>query len=151
LSFVFYSEQSICSASDAVHQPPGDAKYVFDTNVIIDVSTGIKINLPDDAKIIVSALSLVELAAPNYMSLSEAEDVIASLNVSELAPVTYQVARLAVELRKIQNLDALDACIGATACLMDATQVTNDRRLQRHPVLTTLPFPLPQHHEGETQ
>jgi hypothetical protein len=32
-----------------------------------------------------------------------------------------------------------------------ATLVTNDRRLQRHPVLTTLPFPLPQHPEGETQ
>jgi predicted nucleic acid-binding protein len=130
LSFVFYSTHSICSASDAVHQPPGDAKYVFDTNVIIDVSTGIKINLPDDAKIIVSALSLVELAAPNYMSLSEADDAIASLNVGELAPVTNQVARMAVELRKVQNLDALDACIGATACLMDATLVTNDRRLQ---------------------
>ena len=151
MSFVFYSEQSICSTSDAVHQPPGDAKYVFDTNVIIDVSTGVKINLPDDAKIIVSALSLVELAAPNHMSLSEADDAIASLNVGELAPVTNQVARMAVDLRKVQNLDALDACIGATACLMDATLVTNDRRLQRHPVLTTLPFPLPQHPEGETQ
>lgn len=151
MSFVFYSAQSICSTSDAVHQPPGDAKYVFDTNVIIDVSTGVKINLPDDAIIIVSALSLVELAAPNHMSLSEADDAIAALNVGELAPVTNQVARMAVELRKVQNLDALDACIGATACLMDATLVTNDRRLQRHPVLTTLPFPLPQHPEGQTQ
>ena len=151
MSFVFYSEQSICSTSDAVHQPPGDAKYVFDTNVIIDVSTGVKINLPDDAIIIVSALSLVELAAPNHMSLSEADDAIASLNVGELAPVTNQVARMAVELRKVQNLDALDACICATACLMDATLVTNDRRLLRRPVLTTLPFPLPQHPEGETQ
>jgi len=150
LSFVFYSEQSICSTSEAVHQPTGDAKYVFDTNVIIDVSSGVKINLPDDAKIAVSALSLVELAAPNHMSLSEADDAIASLNVGELAPVTSHVARMAVDLRKVQNLDALDACIGATACLMDATLVTNDRRLRRHPVLSTLPFPFPQHDEGET-
>ena len=150
MSFVFYSEQSICSTSEAVHQPTGDAKYVFDTNVIIDVSTGVKINLPDDAIIIVSPLSLVELAAPNHMSLSEAEDFIASLNVSELIPVTNQVARLAVELRKVQNLDALDACIGATACLMNATLFTNDQRLRRHPVLSTLPFPVPQQLDGET-
>ncbi len=151
MSFVFYSEQSICSASDAVHQDPGDVRYVFDTNVLIDVSTGAKPNLPIDAKVAVSALSLIEIAAPNHLSLSEAEDVIASLNVSELAPATYQVARLAVELRNIQNLDALDACIGATACLMNATLVTNDRRLRRHPVLSTLPFPIPQHPEEVTK
>ena len=94
---------------------------------------------------------MIEIAAHNHLSLSEAEDVISSLNVSELAPVTYQVARLAVELRKIQNLDALDACIGATACLMNATLVTNDRRLRRHPVLSTLPFPIPQHPEEVTK
>jgi predicted nucleic acid-binding protein len=150
LSFVFYLEQIFCPASDSVHQDPGDVKYVFDTNVLIDISSGAKSNLPGDAKIAVSALSLVEIAAPNHMSLSEAEDFIASLNVSELVPVTNQVARLAVELRKVQNLHALDACIGATACLMNATLVTNDQRLRRHPVLSTLPFPVPQQLEGET-
>ena len=150
LSFVYCLEQIICLAADSVHQDPGDAKYVFDTIVLIDISSRAKSNLPGDAKIAVSALSLVEIAAPNHLSLSEAEDVIASLNVSELVPVTNQVARLAVELRKIQNLDAIDACIGATACLMNATLVTNDRRIRRHPVLSTLPFPIPQHTEGET-
>ena len=136
-------------AADSVHQDPGDAKYVFDTNVLIDISSGAKSNLPGDAKIAVSALSLVEIAAPNHLSLSEAEDVIASLNLSELVPVTNQAARLAVELRKIQNLDAIDACIAATACL-NATLVTNDQRIRRHPVLSTLPFPSPHHPEGET-
>ena len=149
MSFVYCLEQIICLAADSVHQDPGDAKYVFDTNVLIDISSGAKSNLPGDAKIAVSALSLVEIAAPNHLSLSEAEDVIASLNVSELVPVTNQVARLAVELRKIQNLDAIDACIAATACL-NATLVTNDQRIRRHPVLSTLPFPIPQHPEGET-
>ena len=151
MSFVSYLEHSICSASDTVHQPPGDVGYVFDTNVLIDVSTGAKPNLPIDAKVAVSALSLIEIAAPNHLSLSEAEDAIAALNVGELVPVTNQVARMAIELRKVQNLDALDACIGATACLMDATLVTNDRRLQRHPVLSTLPFPIPQHPEDVTK
>lgn len=149
MSFVYCLEQIICLAADSVHQDPGDAKYVFDTNVLIDISSGAKSNLPGDAKIAVSALSLVEIAAPNHLSLSEAEDVIASLNLSELVPVTNQAARLAVELRKIQNLDAIDACIAATACL-NATLVTNDQRIRRHPVLSTLPFPIPQHPEGET-
>lgn len=149
MSFVYCLEQIICLAADSVHQDPGDAKCVFDTNVLIDISSGAKSNLPGDAKIAVSALSLVEIAAPNHLSLSEAEDFIASLNVSELVPVTNQVARLAVELRKIQNLDAIDACIAATACL-NATLVTNDQRIRRHPVLSTLPFPIPQHPEGET-
>ena len=149
MSFVYCLEQIICLAADSVHQDPGDAKYVFDTNVLIDISSGAKSNLPGDAKIAVSALSLVEIAAPNHLSLSEAEDVIASLNLSELVPVTNQAARLAVELRTIQNLDAIDACIAATACL-NATLVTNDQRIRRHPVLSTLPFPIPQHPEGET-
>jgi predicted nucleic acid-binding protein len=78
------------------------------------------------------------------MDLDRADGVLASIKVSELIPVTQEVARLAVELRQIQNLDIIDACIGATTCYLDAILLTNDQRLLRHPVVPALPFPIPE-------
>jgi len=125
-----------------LREPDTSKAYVLDTNVLIDMSYGIPANLPDDVKFAVSTLSLLELAAPRHMDLDRADGVLASIKVSELIPVTQEVARLAVELRHIQNLDIIDACIGATACYRDAILLTNDQRLLRHPVVPALPFPI---------
>ena len=127
-----------------LREPDTSKAYVLDTNVLIDMSLGSPSNLPDDVKFAISTLSLLELAAPRHMDLDRADQVLASIKVSELIPVTQEVARLAVELRHIQNLDIIDACIGATACHRDAILLTNDQRLLRHPVIPALPFPMPE-------
>jgi predicted nucleic acid-binding protein len=125
-----------------LREPDTSKAYVLDTNVLIDVAGGKPLGITDDNTILVSALSLVELAAPHHMDLSEAESFIRDVTRGDVLPITRETACIAVELREIHSLTVIDACIAATACVMDATLVTNDRQMRRHPVLTSESFPL---------
>ena len=149
---VLYSIGSIESArSTLIHEPDTSKAYVLDTNVLIDISGGMPLIIPDDITILVSALGLVELAAPRHMDLHKAESFIRDVTRGEVLPITLEIARVAVELREVQSLSVIDACIAATACIHNATLVTNDQQLRRHPVLTTEPFPLNQPEENITK
>jgi len=140
---VLYSIGSIESArSTLIHEPDFPKTLLLDTNVLIDVAGGKPLGITDDNTILVSALSLVELAAPHHMDLSEAESFIRDVTRGDVLPITREIACIAVELREIHSLTVIDACIAATACVMDATLVTNDRQMRRHPVLTSESFPL---------
>jgi predicted nucleic acid-binding protein len=123
--------------STVIHEPDFPKTLLLDTNVLIDVARGV----------FVSSLSLVELAAPNYMDVSVADEIFNTIGIQDVIPVTREVATLATELRKVQPLSVIDACIAATACLNDGVLVTNDGQLIRHPVVTTSPFPF--HFDGE--
>jgi len=139
---VSYSIGSIESArSSVIHEPEFPKSLLLDTNVLIDVATGDLINIPHETSVFVSSLSLVELAAPNYMDVKVANEILNVIGIEDVIPVTREVATLATELRKVQSLSVIDACIAATACLNDAVLVTNDGQLIRHPVVTTSPFP----------
>jgi len=115
--------------------------YVLDTNVLIDIVAGSPLRVPTNSNVNISSLSLVELAAPNHMDVSVAEAILNSMGVQGVVSVSREIAVMSTELRKVQPLDAIDACIAATACLIDAVLVTNDGQLIRHPVVTTSPFP----------
>ena len=117
--------------------------YVLDTNVLIDIVAGSPLRVPTNSNVNISSLSLVELAAPNHMDVSVAEAILNSMGVQGVVSVSREIAVMATELRKVQPLDAIDACIAATACLNDAVLVTNDGQLIRHPVIATSTFPLP--------
>jgi predicted nucleic acid-binding protein len=117
--------------------------YVLDTNVLIDIVAGTPLQVPTNSHVNISSLSLVELAAPNHMDVSVAEAVLNSIGVQDVVSVSREIAVIASELRKVQPLDSIDACIAATACVLDAVLVTNDGRLLRHPVVATSTFPFP--------
>lgn len=137
-----YSVCPIASARSAVvHEPDPPKTYLLDTNVLIDLAAGIPLSVSDDEHILVSVLSLGELTAPGHMDLVTAESLIDDVTSGNVTPVTRDIARLAVELRTIQSLSAVDACIAATACICNATLVTNDGQMRRHPVLETSPYP----------
>jgi predicted nucleic acid-binding protein len=139
---VSYSIGSLESVrSTVIHEPDFPKTLLLDTNVLIDVATGEFIKVPDETSVFVSSLSLVELAAPNYMDVTVADEILNTIGIQDVIPVTREVATLATELRKVQSLSVIDACIAATACLYDAVLVTNDGQLIRHPVVTTSPFP----------
>ena len=128
--------------SSIVHEPDVSTTFLLDTNVLIDVAGGTPLGFSDDVLILVSAISLVELAAPRHMDLEAAESLIDDVSSGDVIPLTRDISRMAVELRTVQSLSVIDACIAATACIKNATLVTNDGQLRRHPVLTTCPFPL---------
>lgn len=119
--------------------------------MLIDVATGDLINIPHETSVFVSSLSLVELAAPNYMDVKVANEILNVIGIEDVIPVTREVATLATELRKVQSLSVIDACIAATACLNDAVLVTNDGQLIRHPVVPTSPFPFHFNTEADQQ
>jgi hypothetical protein len=74
---VSYSIGSIESArSSVIHEPEFPNSLLLDTNVLIDVATGDLINIPHETSVFVSSLSLVELAAPNYMDVTVAEAIL---------------------------------------------------------------------------
>jgi hypothetical protein len=74
---VLYSIGSIESArSSVIHEPEFPKSLLLDTNVFIDVATGDLINIPHETSVFVSSLSLVELAAPNYMDVTVAEAIL---------------------------------------------------------------------------
>ncbi len=128
--------------SSIVHEPDVSTTFLLDTNVLIDVVRGKTLQVPRNSNIMVSSLSLVELAAPNHMDVSVAEAILSSIGISDVVSVSRGIATLATELRKVQPLDVIDACIAATACFHDAILVTNDGKLLRHPVVMTSPFPI---------
>ena len=57
-------------------EPDFPKTLLLDTNVLIDVATGEFIKVPDETSVFVSSLSLVELAAPNYMDVTVAEAIL---------------------------------------------------------------------------
>ena len=126
-----------------LREPDTSKAYVLDTNVLIDIVAGTPLQVPTNSYVNISSLSLVELAAPNHMDVSVAEAVLNSIGVQDVVSVSREIAVMASELRKVQPLDPIDACIAATACVLDAVLVTNDGRLLRHPVVATSTFPLP--------
>jgi len=126
-----------------LREPDTSKAYVLDTNVLIDIVAGSPLRVPTNSNVNISSLSLVELAAPNHMDVSVAEAILKSMGVQGVVSVSREIAVMATELRKVQPLDAIDACIAATACLNDAVLVTNDGQLIRHPVVATSTFPLP--------
>ena len=149
---VSYSIGSIESArSTVIHEPDFPKTLLLDTNVLIDVARGSLIEVPEETSVVVSSLSLVELAAPNHMDIKVANEILNVIGIEDVISVTREVATLATELRKVQPLDAIDACIAATACLNDAVLVTNDGQLIRHPVVTTSPFPFHFNTEADQQ
>ena len=132
----------ITDQSLLLREPDTLKAYVLDTNVLIDIVRGKTLQVPQNSNVIVSSLSLVELAAPNHMDVSVAEAILSSIGISDVVSVSRDIAALATELRKVQPLDVIDACIAATACFHDAVLVTNDGKLLRHPVVMTSPFPI---------
>lgn len=147
-----YSVGSIESArSSVIHEPDFPKTLLLDTNILIDVASGRLLKIPEDISVIVSSLSLVELAAPNHMEVAVAEEILNVLGIQDVIPVSREVATFAAELRKVQSLTVVDACIAATACLNDAVLVTNDGQLIRHPVVTTSPFPFNFDREDDQQ
>ena len=123
-----------------LREPDTSKAYVLDSNVLIDIVAGTPLQVPTNSHVNISSLSLVELAAPNHMDVSVAEAVLNSIGVQDVVSVSREMAS---ELCKVQPLDPIDACIAATACILDAVLVTNDGRLLRHPVVATSMFPLP--------
>jgi predicted nucleic acid-binding protein len=149
---VLYSIGSIESArSTLIHEPDFPKTLLLDTNVLIDVARGSLIEVPEETSVIVSSLSLVKLAAPNHMDVKVANEILNVIGIEDVISVTREVATLATELRKVQSLSVIDACIAATACLNDAVLVTNDGQLIRHPVVTTSPFPFHFNTEADQQ
>jgi len=134
-----------------VHEPDLSTTFLLDTNVLIDIAAGTQLRVSDDVVILVSTLSLVELAVPRHMDLEAAETLIDDVSSGDVIPLTRDISRLAVELRTVQSLSVIDACIAATACIQNATLVTNDGQMRRHPVLTTCPFPLHLKEEDNNQ
>lgn len=126
-----------------LHEPDTSKAYVLDTNVLIDIVAGRPLQVPTNSHVNISSLSLVELAAPNHMDVSIAEAVLNSIGVPDVVSVSREIAVMASELRKVQPLDPIDACIAATACVLDEVLVTNDGRQLRHPVVATSTFPFP--------
>jgi hypothetical protein len=74
---VSYSIGSIESArSTIIHEPEIQKTLLLDTNVLIDVASGSLIEVSEETSVFVSSLSLVELAAPNYMDVTVAEAIL---------------------------------------------------------------------------
>ena len=81
-----------------VHEPDVSTTFLLDTNVLIDVAGGTPLGFSDDVLILVSAISLVELAAPRHMDLEAAESLIDDVSSGEVIPLTRDISRMAVEL-----------------------------------------------------
>jgi hypothetical protein len=74
---VLYSIGSIESArSTLIHEPDFPKTLLLDTNVLIDVARGSLIEVPEETSVVVSSLSLVELAAPNHMDVKVANEIL---------------------------------------------------------------------------
>jgi len=108
-------------------------KYVLDTKVILFHFGGRLANplpLPDSS---VSIMSRIELLSYPDISGSEERKVRDFLRWIPVFPLLDDVAESAIRLRRGHRLRVPDAVIAATAEVLGATLLTNDRRLLDFP------------------
>ena len=116
--------------------------YVPDTNVSLHFLRGdLLAPLPTGAYFI-SAITEIELFAKPNLSASEVADIqtyLATVSIVQLPP---DVRSEAARIRVATGLKLPDAIIAATALILGATLLSNDRQMARVPNLVVTPLAL---------
>jgi predicted nucleic acid-binding protein len=111
-----------------------DSCLVLDTNAVIFltnrdnvISNGLKNEL-NESELFISVITRMELAAKQVKPEEEEaiRDFIADVTVS---PLDEEVERKAVEIRRTTKIKLPDCIVAATAIVLDAVLVTNDKHL----------------------
>jgi len=111
-----------------------DSCLVLDTNAVIFLTNRDNV-IPDDLKnelneseLFISVITRMELAAKQVKPEEEESirDFIADVTVS---PLDEEVEHKAVEIRRTTKIKLPDCIVAATAIVLDAVLVTNDKHL----------------------
>ncbi len=109
---------------------------LLDTNIAIDFLAGeeravsfLEDSLKEELGIAVSQITRIELLSYPDITDEEQEKEIAFLDRIEVIPITEEVEKEAIQIRRRRRLKIPDALILATAIVHEFTLVTNDAQL----------------------
>ena len=111
-----------------------NGKFVLDTNTIIYHLQGLTpwsiflSNLPA-ASLSVSIITRMELLAWDGLTLKGERQIRTFLDKVNIAPLDHSIENEAIALRRNTRLKLPDAIVAATAVILKAALVTNDRTL----------------------
>ena len=112
--------------------------FVLDTNAVILVLKGeARTIIGETDTVAISIISEIELLGWKGLSRSEELAVRGFLVGARVLPLSEAVKDAAIKLRSATNLKTPDAIIAATASVLGAVLVTNDKQLLRVPGLRT--------------
>lgn len=117
-------------------------RYVLDTNAVVYLVNGrLAAPLPE-GRHGVSIITEIELLS--FPELGEAEEfkIRRLLHVTDRIPLSDAVRDQTVRLRRAYRMRLPDAIIAASAMVMEATLLTNDRQLSAVPGLPCRELPL---------
>jgi len=109
-------------------------KIVFDTCAVVKLldqqydlpSLGINV---DQAQFFTSAIVRMELLSKKQMTSNEERSILEFLNHLAVIPMSENIEKKAVELRRNTSLKLPDCIVVATSIILDAVLLTDDRHL----------------------
>lgn len=111
--------------------------YLLDTNVVInflkanrEITKAIA-NFADDAEIMVSAITKMELLGYPGITVDEEKKINNFLDIIEVIQITAAIEDQTIKLRRLKEIKLPDAIIVATAIYAKCTLVTTDKRLSK--------------------
>lgn len=105
-------------------------KQVLDTNFLIHLLSGRVGSLQtDDSEPVLSVISGIELLGWHGLDEIGSESLKNFLKLVAVIPLTEEIKEAAIILRRFHRLKTPDAIIVATAKVLNATLVTNDKKL----------------------
>lgn len=103
-------------------------RFVLDTNIVIRLTDGEDVNIIPNNDRFVSVVTEMELFASPSLTPEKEQIRRDFLRETTIVPLTEPVKQEAIRIRRFGSprLKLPDAIIAATACVLDATLVTND-------------------------
>lgn len=109
-----------------------DVKVVLDTNAVLYFLRDMAADPPPaPGEWVVSVITEIELRANLNIPPSEAAAIKSLLQKTPIIPLGAEVKECAILIRSLYNVKTPDAIIAATAQVLDATLMTNDKKLAR--------------------
>ena len=108
-------------------------KFLADTNIFIYLTQGIKpvVDFLQDKELLLSIISSMELLSWPLLSKSEITTIEKMLEQCEIIPLTDDIAKKAVQIRRQSKVELPDAIIAATALVHDLPLLTADKDFKK--------------------
>jgi predicted nucleic acid-binding protein len=111
-------------------------RRLFDTNTVLYLLSGRLAEPLAEGEYFVSVITEMELLSYPLLEARHEEQIQKFLSEVVIVSLSNEIKRVAIQLRRAHNLKLPDAIIAATAVVMDAELLTNDRKLKSIPGIT---------------
>ncbi len=105
-------------------------RRLLDTNTVLYLLSDRLAEPLAAGEYLASVITEMELLSYPLLEARHEKQIQKSLSEVEIVSLSNEVKRVAIQLRRAHNLKLPDAIIAATAVVMDAELLTNDRKLQ---------------------